>query len=538
MNISGCSFNELSYSTLFKTYLTNFKKLSSFYEFDPLNDQEFKRRANSLNPSTVNKEQFISALSQYHKKLGIEEQQKVPLEKYARDNALTVVTGQQLGVYGGPVFTIYKTITAILLARKYEEQLQRPVVPVFWLADEDHDFDEIAWTGITGRTDFSNIKLEQEGSGIPVSDEKVTEQINSFKEKVKEELFETDFSESLWEILDTHYKEGNTHVQAFSGLINEWFAGQGVLIVGSNFPGIKKLVSETLQTSISESDSISNAIEEKSVELEQEFHRQVTNGDSNLFYLSDSAERVKINRNKEGWIAGDTKWTNDELLNEISTHPERFSPNVFLRPIIQDKLLPTLGYIAGPGEIAYYGQMRSFYGEFDLVMPPIIPRFTATIIESGISRIIEKLPFEVSEYEKRIEDLESEFVEKTDTVDIEEVFSSWKELMEGAAKEPLKIINEIDPTLDGTVGKTVAGFTNELDRLKGRVYRSIKQQEETQINRIEKIKVNLFPDGGLQERSVSPIYFMNKYGLDIWDKLIHNIEEEGLDLTKHHLIEL
>ena len=176
--------------------------------------------------------------------------------------------------------------------------------------------------------------------------------------------------------------------------------------------------------------------------------------------------------------------------------------------------------------------------EFDLEMPPIIPRFTGTIIESGITRILDKLPFEFPDYGKRIEDLESEFVEQSESADIEKVFSIWKDKLDAAAEDPLKVINEIDPTLDGTVGKTVAGFSNELDKLKGRVYRSIKKQEEIQINRIEKIKVNLFPDGGLQERSVSPVYFMNKYGLDIWNQLISEIEKEGLDLTKHHLIEL
>lgn len=537
MDISGCSFSELSYSSLFKTYLTNFDELSSFYEFNPLNEKEVERRALSI-CSKIDKDRLTSSLLEYHKELGIQEQQKEQLQKLGREDALAVVTGQQLGVYGGPVFTIYKTLTAILLARKYEAMLGRPVVPVFWLADEDHDFEEIAWTGITGRKDFTKVNLEQEGSGIPVSEERVTKAIHSFKEKVKEELFETDFSEPLWEELDAHYKEGNTHAQAFAGLINALFADEGVLIAGSNFTPIKKMVSETLRTSISKSADIYNAIEEKSVGLEKEFHRQVTNGDSNLFYLSERNGRVKIHQNEDSWVAQDVIWTTDELLSEIKDFPERFSPNVFLRPIVQDKLLPTLGYVAGPGELAYYGQMRSLYDEFDLKMPPIFPRYTATIIESGISRIIEKLPFKVYEYEKRIEDLEAEFVEQTDTVDIEKIFSDWKKKLDDAADDPLKVISEIDPTLDGTVGKTVAGFTNELDKLKGRVYRSIKQQEETQIKRIEKIKINLFPDGGLQERSVSPIYFMNKYGLDIWKELIQRIEEEGLDLTKHHLIEL
>lgn len=536
MEISGCSFSELSYSELFTTYLTNFDKLKSFYAYNPLDATEVAQRAKSRT-GAKHKKNYLSALSEYHHELGIADSQKEQLDKLALEDSLAVVTGQQLGVFGGPMFTVYKTITAILLARKYEKELGRPVVPVFWLADEDHDFDEIAWTGITGRNDFHKIKLEQDGDEIPVADELITEQITSFKAKVKEELFETDFSEALWEQLDRNYKQGNTHVQAFAGLINEWFSGEGLLIAGSNFSPIKQLLSTEFSYSIDNAGNVFEAIETKSSELEQEFHRQVMNGDSNLFYLT-SQGRIKIHRNGSDWTAGETTWTKSELLDEIANNPERFSPNVFMRPVIQDKLLPTLGYVAGPGELAYYGQMKDLYNEFDLEMPPIFPRFCGTLIESAISRIVEKLPFRFCEYGKRIEDLESEFIEQTDTQDVEKVFAAWKDKLDAAAEEPLKIINEIDPTLDGTVGKTVAGFSNELDKLKGRVYRSIKKQEEIQIKRIEKIKVNLFPDGGLQERAVSPVYFMNKYGLDIWKNLLLEIENEGLDLTKHHLIEL
>lgn len=536
MDISGCSFSELSYSALFNIYLTNFSKLSSFYAFNPLDEKEIGKRADSITGADY-KPAFISALAGYHKELGIEEAQKQQLEKFAQKGALVVVTGQQLGLYGGPMFTIYKTITAILLAREYEAKLNRPVIPVFWLADEDHDFEEIAWMGITGREDYHKIIFEEDTTGKTVAEQQIPAQIFNFKEKIKEELFDTDFTDSLWEQLDKHYQPGKTHARAFAGLINEWFAGEGLLIAGSNFKAVKKLLVPDLQKSVKNESEIYEAIEKKSVELEKDFHRQVRIGDSNLFYLSGEG-RIKIHKEDGHWFAGNTKWTEEELLDEIGKQPERFSPNVFLRPVVQDKLLPTLGYVAGPGEIAYYGQMKDLYREFNLEMPVIFPRFAGTLIEAGITRIVEKLPFKFCEYEKRIEDLESEFIARTETVDIEKVFGEWKKRLGAAAEDPLKIINEIDPTLDGTVGKTVAGFSNELDKLKGRVYRSIKKQEEIQLNRIEKIKVNLFPDGGLQERSVSPIYFMNKYGLDVWQNLLNKIEREGLDLTKHHLIEL
>ncbi|MDR9416494.1 MAG: bacillithiol biosynthesis cysteine-adding enzyme BshC [Gracilimonas sp.] len=537
MDISGCSFSELSYSNLFNNYINDFDNLRGFYNYDPLNEEDIRKRANQTTAGTL-LSKYIPVLKAYHHQLGISEDQEKVLNKLKDKESLAVVTGQQLGMYGGPMFTIYKIMTAIILARTYENILGRPVVPVFWMADEDHDFEEIAWTGILGRNDFHKLKFDGEGGRIPVSQEVLNEQIPSFKEKLSEELFETDFTKKLWEQLDAHYQKGNTHAQAFAGLINEWFSKEGLLIAGSNFKSIKKLLAGEFKNSIVDQSRIYEAIEEQSSALEKEFHRQVMNGDSNLFYISEDEGRVKIHKHQKGWKAGNVEWSHEELLTEIENHPEKFSPNVFLRPIIQDTLLPTLGYVAGPGEIAYYGQMKKMYQEFDLEMPPIFPRYTATLLESGITRIIEKLPFKFCEYDKRVEDLESAFIAQADTVDIEAVFGEWKEELESAAEKPLKTINEIDPTLDGTVGKTVAGFSNELDRLKGKVYRSIKQQEEIQLKRIEKIKVNLFPDGGLQERSVSPIYFMNKYGLDIWNKLLDEIEQNGLDLTRHHVIEL
>lgn len=537
MDISGCSFTELSYSNLFNTYINNFKKLDNFYQYDPLDEHQVKDRAKGLRSSAYLKD-LIPALKAYHEELGILSDQSEALNKLGEDGSLVVVTGQQLGMYGGPIYTVYKTMTAVLLARKYEKILGRPVVPVFWLADEDHDFEEIAWTGIFGRNDFHKLRYEGESHNLPVSQEIISEYISTFRSSVKEELFDTDFSGKLWEQLDEHYQKGKTHVQAFAGLMNDWFAKEGVLIAGSNFPQIKALLKTDFHHSIAESKAVFDAIESKSSEIENVFHRQVMNGDSNLFYLSEEEGRTKIHKTEYGWKAGETQWKEEELLAEINEYPSKFSPNVFLRPIIQDKLLPTLGYVAGPGEIAYYGQMKNLYSEFSLEMPPIFPRFTATLVESGISRIVEKLPFKFCEYDKRIEDLESQYVEQAETIDIEAVFSEWKEKLDEVAQQPQQIINDIDPTLEGTVGKTVAGFSNDLDRLKGKVYRSVKQQEETQLKRIEKIKINLFPDGGLQERSVSPIYFMNKYGLDIWSKLLAEIQDKGLDLTRHHFIEL
>jgi uncharacterized protein YllA (UPF0747 family) len=196
---------------------------------------------------------------------------------------------------------------------------------------------------------------------------------------------------------------------------------------------------------------------------------------------------------------------------------------------LQDQILPTLGYAAGPGELAYYGQMKAFYRCFDRQMPVIFPRLSATFIEPAIGRILQDLPFEIQEYHRRNEDLESEFVERAGETDIEAIFDSWKDEEEAIAAPHVEEIASLDETLKGAAENARATYFNELNKLKGKVYRAVKERKAVQLNRIHRIQRNLFPGGELQERTLSGIYYMNKYGLDIWDRLLNELEEPVFD---------
>ena len=529
------SFEKLQFSKLFKTYVSDFSKLGDFYCCDPFNERDVQQKADSIQGEPLHK-RYVEALSLYHKDLGIS--QGGQLKKLDSPNALAIVTGQQLGIYGGPLYTVYKTLTTILLAKQWEAKLNRPVVPVFWLADEDHDFDEVAWFGIPGNEDLEKIKYESELTKFPVSEYTLDGSLESFKKDLAERIYETDFSDELWTIFNSSFTKGKTFAAAFAQMIDSLFGKYGLLVAGSNFKPVKALVAETFKTSILKSSIADEALAEKTAQIDKNFHSQVTLGDSNLFYMCGEQGRVKIERGEKEWKAGDYSWGEDELIAIIESNPERFSPNVFLRPVVQDKLLPTLGYVAGPGEVAYYAQMKDFYPVFDLEMPVIFPRLSVTLLESSIGRILEKLPFELYQFGYRIEDLETEYVELTETRDIESVFNDWKEKLNTISKDPVKIVTEIDGSLEGMAGKTLSGFENELDKLKGRVYRSVKQQEQTQLQRIRRAKAQLYPDSGLQERQVSFMYFMNKYGVDLWDQLLELFEGEELNLAEHHIISL
>lgn len=538
MQLTNYSFQRLPFSILFKTYVSNFQELSHFYSVDPFDEDALARKLKEYEFSG-DRSQTVDFLRRFNKQFDVNSSALDNIERLEQDNAIAIVTGQQLGIYGGPLYTIMKTLGVIHLARKFEQKFDRPVVPIFWLADEDHDYDEVRSVHVLNDEELKTFELPPKRDHLKaVADLTLPDELKALRNNLKSSIYDTDFSDDLWEILDDCFASDQTFLEAFGHFIARLFSHHGLVLAGSNNKEVKELTKDFLKTSITKADGIREALEKQSRELDKEYHQQVKLYDSNLFYLDENNGRTKLSRNGDGWKT-DTgrEWKTNELLDEIESHPQKFSPNVFLRPVLQDALLPSIGYVAGPGETAYYGQMKQMYSCFDLEMPVIYPRLSATLIEPAIDRIMDELPFEFHEYDNRIEDLESDFVDRTEQTDIEAIFGEWKEKIEDIADPKRKEIAEIDPTLDGAAGKATAAYFNELNKLKGKVYRAVKSQEETQLNRIRRIKTNLFPGDGLQERLISGIFFMNKYGLNIWDEVLESLEEDE-QFDHHKLIYL
>lgn len=534
MKKDSVPFNQLSFSKLFQDYIDG--KANHFFDTFPFDDQSVKKKAEEFQ-FQGNRPEVVSILTDFNKQFNASEETFNQIDKFSKPNSLAVVTGQQLTLYGGPLFTIYKTLTAIIYSKKWSEILSRPVVPVFWLADEDHDFDEAVQFKLPDNNQPVTIpfsKTDNNNHQPPVSQIEFGDSFKDFKKSVLQELDTSDFSELLWSELNEAYKENVTFRSAFGKWLLNLFGDHGLVLAGSFYEPVKELSKSVLQTSVQHSKEISELLDSSTYRLISEgYHGQVQVQESNLFLIRKDKGREKLVKATNGWEADNTVWTEDELINKIEAEPERFSPNVFLRPIIQDRLLPTIGYVAGPGETAYYAQMKELYTFFELTMPVIIPRFSITLVESSIKRILDKLPFKITDYNQRIEDLEKQYVTETESTDIEKFFGIWKNQIQELTEFKKETINEIDPSLAKSVGKAKAVYFTELDKLKGKVYRSVKQQEEIQLTRISKIQTNLFPDGNLQEREIAFIYYMNKYGLDIWEKLSEIIEE---DLPENHKI--
>lgn len=536
---STIPFEQLPFSKLFNDYTKKANSLKQFFETHPFSKEE---RDSYLETYKFggNRETSVELLKGFNKQFDASDQTLLQIEKLRDENSIAVVTGQQLTLYGGPLFTVYKIASAIIQARSLQNEYGRNVIPVFWLADEDHDYEEAATIGILDRDDWHSVVFHLNGKNeSPVGRLELDDSFKKFRENIKEFLFETDFTQELTNLLDTCYRPGSTFRESFGNLVLRLFGKHGLILAGSDDPGIKQLGSEILTKSVSHKEGAYRSVTEASDALLKEgYHQQVEPGKSNLFWIDDSGNRRKLKTEENGaWNAdGEISWSEDELIREIENSPGRFSPNVFTRPLLQDILLPAVCYVAGPGELAYYAQMKDFYTVFGMKMPMILPRFSATLLESNIDRIMEKLPFKIGDYDQRIEDLESQYMESAENVDIEKIFNDWKKKVDKITEKKKTEIDQVDPTLKGSAGKVTALYFTELDKLKGKLYRSQKEQEQTNLNRIRKIKANLFPGGGLQERNVAFIYFMNKYGLDIWDKTISFFADE--EPVNHKVIRL
>ena len=538
MKVNKSSFDTLPFSKLFKHYTSANGTIDTFFETHPSN---WNSVVDSVDTFTFEGDRSfsLSILESFNNAYLDEEVTRSQIDKIKKEDSLTVVTGQQVTLFGGPLYTVYKTITAILYAKKLENETGHPVIPVFWLADEDHDIDEVSTITFPESYDTVSIDYEHKSykNAPAASTIELGKQLNRVWNKLEKTLDDTDFKSELLDKLGLCYQSDCTFGEAFSQLLMSFFGKHGLVLAGSLDKAAKSQTKHLMKTAVKSHKEISEALDNTTFSLKEAgYHDQVQVQPSNLFYLTNKGERIKIQFTEGVWNIPDRNWTEAELLDHIDKDPHRFSPNVFLRPILQDYILPVAAYVGGPGEIAYYAQMKDLYDCFGFKMPIILPRFSLTIFESSIDRILEKLPFEWQSYLERIEDLEKKYVKESETVNIEKLFGMWRSQIEELSRAKRDEIGDIDPSLKGSVGKAKATYFSELDKLKGKVYRSVKDQENVQLDRIKRIKTNIFPNQNLQEREIAFIYYMNKYGLDIWDRVIVQLEnEEPFEHLKLHL---
>ena len=452
-------------------------------------------------------------------------------------DSVAVVTGQQAGLFGGPLFTLLKALTALRLAARVRVEHGVPAVAVFWIDAEDHDWDEVKTSAVLD----TELGLRTVSAGDPpgahegpVARVRLDELITAAIAEAESALQTTEFTSQLLEALRAVYRPGAGMADSFGQWLEVVLGPRGLVVYDAADPAAKPLAARVFAREIEHAGETSRLAAEAGKALEAlGYHTQVTaNADAvSLFHLNRLREPIR--RSGDGFMVGDRTTSRDELMAAAREHPEHFSPNVLLRPIVQDTLFPTACYVAGPNELAYLAQLGRVYDAYGVPMPLIHQRATATIVDSNAMKFLTRhdFPFELlrAQDEASLNELLQSQLPPTVEASLQDAVQTIDERM----GELARAVTQLDATLEGAARSALARMQDDLKKLQGKIIQAAKRKNETLRRQYHHAKAQAFPGGHPQEREVGCIYFMNKYGPALVDRLG---DELPLDMGVHWVV--
>ncbi|TMU87881.1 bacillithiol biosynthesis cysteine-adding enzyme BshC [Bacillus sp. BHET2] len=499
-------------------YLKQEEPVTSFFHYNLNSPTVYSERMNDIQSRGFPRAGLAECISSYMEELPGSKKVEESLEKIKKD-AVTVVAGQQAGLLTGPLYTIHKIISVIQLARQQEAELKHPVVPVFWIAGEDHDYQEVNHIYVE-----KGSKLEKTGYPERVIDKKMTSQITYTKSVMKKWLDEilaafgeTEYTKplsvELYEMIDNE----ESIVRFFARIIMSLFKDFGLLVIDSSYPSLRRLESQHFQYLIENSQSITNEVLKQQDEIRGNgFHPQldIAPTSANLF-LQIRNERALLDRDGNTFFEKNNgrNYSLMELLSKLEESPETFSNNVVTRPLMQEWLFPTLAFIAGPGEIAYWGELKKAFEFVDLKMPPVVPRLNITIVEREVDKKIRDLQLTLhGVITEGVSTARDAFWKSLESPRLE---SEMKEIEE-ELKRKYEMIRQqaamIDKGLNSIIDKNLEFHLAQFNYLRKKVDKAQEDKHSLTFAQFMKVENSIRPNGGPQERTWNLLYFLNKYG--------------------------
>ena len=445
--------------------------------------------------------------------------------KLALNESVAVVTGQQAGLFGGPLYTWFKAISTVQLARRAEQDHGVPVVPVFWVDAEDHDWEEVRSAHLLDRhaTPAQVSVGPLDGCGTqPVAALTLDHQIEAALTDLEQVLAPTEFTVDLLALLRRCYRQGESMAGAFARLMDALLGPHGLVVFESHDPGAKPLAAEVFASELTHPGRTARLAREGGALMTAAGHPpQIEPADDlvGIFRLGDGG-RQPIRARDDQCLIGDSAVSREALLDECRSRPERFSPNVLLRPIVQDTLFPTICYVAGPSELAYHAQLGSLYQAFDVPRPLLASRASATLLDSAAVRFLEKYEVAFERLQSRDESVLNELLEALLPAEVERTFDQTERSMTEQTARLREVVVSVDPTLAGAVETTVDRLRETLKTLQNKIVQAQKKKDETLRRQFVRTRNLSFPDGGPQERVLSVAFFANRYGPGLSGRLL------------------
>ncbi len=498
MNKTKIQYADTGYfSGLMLDYLGGKETLKPFYN-KTLSIQGFEKQFAEKQFSSENRTILYNSLANQYASLNKSTELSQNLALLKQKNTYTVTTGHQLNLFTGPLYFIYKIVSTINLAKQLSDKFPgKNVVPVFWMATEDHDFEEINHFNLFG----SKIEINKSESGAV--GRMNLDGVAQVFDQLKEALAGRTGLENIIDKIENAYRSENTFTSAIRELVNELFGAHGLIIVDGDDIELKRIFSPLVKNELIERENF-NAINSSSEKLlELGYKKQVNPREINLFYLTDELRsRIVFEDAVYKVLETTLQFTEAEILAELENHPERFSPNAVMRPLYQETILPNLAYIGGGGELAYWFQLKEMFNNNQTAFPVLVLRNSAVIVDKGTQKKITKLGYDYTTIFKKEEELIKEFVNTSNSVDLSIEKNALNEIYASLSTK----VQTIDASLEGAVKAELQKSLKSIEIIDKKLIKAIKSKEEVNINQIRAIKAKLFPNGSLQERKDNFLY--------------------------------
>ncbi|WP_433770328.1 bacillithiol biosynthesis cysteine-adding enzyme BshC [Bacillus wiedmannii] len=522
-------------------YMNGKKEIQSCFDY-MLTEDAFKQRLHDLREREFFRQDLVAHLLEYNTKLQAGESTIRNVKALGDENTYVVIAGQQAGLLTGPLYTIHKIISILQLAKEKEESLGVRVVPVFWIAGEDHDMDEINHTFVTKNEKIKKtIFHDRNPKKASASESELSvEDCRKWIEDIFKTYPETNFTKDVLRFVDDALNKSNTYVDFFAYLITKMFAKSGLILVDSHHPELRKLEVPFFKRIISKYKEVQEGLHNQQEVIKELGYKPIIETKSNAvhIFMEIDNERVLLEDIQGKFVGKDGahSFSYEELIEEIEKSPERFSNNVVTRPLMQEYVFPTLAFIGGPGELAYWSELQQVFHTVGFQMPPVVPRITITYVERAIATDLTDLQLQESEpFLNNIDKLRENWLSNQIEEPIDDRFTEAKQEIIAIHTSLQQFVKKIDPGLSAFAGKNELKINEQIELLERMLKRNVEKKHEVQLNKFRRIQFALRPLGAPQERVWNVCYYLNQFGLDFVDRVMENsFSWDG----KHHVIKL
>lgn len=495
-------------TALFADYLYHFDRVEQFFAYPPFQDESFALAASRVQYPRERRHAVVEALAPLNPN-------SENLRRLARPDTLAVVTGQQVGLFGGPLYTLYKALTAIRIATRLSES-GTPAVPVFWAATEDHDLEEVSHTWVFNQ-DFTPSKLEVHAAnaGRPVGTVAIPE---APFEELRRGLSGLPFADEVVALAERSYLPGGTFGEGFIRLFREVMQGLGMVILDPLLPSLRQVATPFLIAALQRLPHLREGLFERDRLLAAAgYHVQVNlEADSSLLFLLDQGRRMALRQRNGNFAAKDREYT----VSQLSERAEDLSPNALLRPVMQDFLLPTVAYVGGPAELAYLAQSKVIYDELLGRMPVLVPRQSWTLLDRRAAKLASRYELDLPDLLDYRDHVRQRIAARLVPAGLTAQFQDARTAAQSLLKDLRGKLVTFDPSLEAAAAKSQAKILYQLEKLERKTAREQLRRDERAGFEADYLVNSVYPNRHLQERLYSVLPFLAKFGLDLPQRLL------------------